>query len=172
MYRRLTTLSMLAVAAALLPHPFNLSPIGALGLFAGARLPLRIAWLVPAIGVLSGQLAEGFYSPWVLMGVYSGLIGGPAMGRLLLSRSVSPWRVLGAAMPAAAWFFLTSNFGIWAAGYYPGTPEGLTDCYLMGLPYLARSLAADILFATLLFGLPPVLARLWPDLTRRLAATD
>ena len=36
-----------AVLARLLPHPFNVTPLGAVGLFDGANCRAGIAWAVP-----------------------------------------------------------------------------------------------------------------------------
>ena len=45
----LTIVALIVVVATmrLLPHPMNVTPIGALGLFAGAMLPSRMYWHRP-----------------------------------------------------------------------------------------------------------------------------
>jgi hypothetical protein len=42
---------------------------------------------------------------------------------------------------------------MWLSGIgdYAPIPAGLAECYLAGLPYLARSMVADASFAALLF---------------------
>ena len=145
-------LVLLAVVAQLLPHPFNVSPVAAIGLFAGAVLRPRIAWLVPVTAMLLGQWNADFYPLPVLLFVLTGMLAGPTFGRLLLSTRQNLLRFGGATLGAALLFYLLSNFGIWVAGYYPPNLAGLMDCYLMGLPFLGRSLLADLLYGGVLFG--------------------
>ena len=45
----------LTIAFRLIPHPFNLAPIGALGLFAGAYCSPKFAWIVPLIALAIGR---------------------------------------------------------------------------------------------------------------------
>ncbi len=143
----------LAITARLLPHPFNLTPVGALGLFAGAYVPPRLALLVPLVALLVGDAVAGFYNPVVMAGVYLGMLGGPLIGHWLLRRRRSVVRVGSAVLASAVFFFLTSNFAMWLSGLsYPPTLDGLLACYVNGLPYLGYSLLGDGAFAAVLFG--------------------
>jgi hypothetical protein len=148
-----------------LPHLANLTPVGGLGLYAGARVRTPAALLTPILAVLVGDLVAGTWAgPIVAAGVYVGLLGGPVAGRWLLGRQVAPGRFAAAVIVAAAWFFLTSNFAMWLSGIgaYPLTPAGLAGCYLAGLPYLARSMVADASFAALLFAAEGLARRTLP----------
>lgn len=158
-------LVLAAGLARVLPHTANLTPVGGLGLYAGARVRPAAALLAPVLAVLIGDLVAGTWAgATVAAGVYVGLLGGPVAGSWLLARGTSPARFTGAVLAGAAWFFLTSNFGMWVSGIgdYPPTLAGLLACYGAGLPYLARSLLADAAFAALLFAAE--------GLARRLAA--
>lgn len=151
--------------ARILPHTANLTPVGGLGLYAGARVRPWAALLTPLVALLIGDLATGTWAgATVAAGVYVGLLGGPIAGRWLLGRVVSPHRLAGAVLTAGAWFFATSNFAMWLSGigHYPLTAGGLVECYVGGLPYLARSLAADATFAALLFAAEGLAHRLLP----------
>jgi len=144
-------LILFAVVARLLPHPMNFTPMGAFGLYAGARLPLWQAVAVPMGALLIGNLVTGFYDARVLVAVYLGFLAGPLIGRALIAgrRGVVP--VVGAVGVNAVAFFLISNFGNWLA-FYPATFADLVACYVAGLPYLAAALAGDAFYALLLFG--------------------
>lgn len=155
---RITRLPWLLVVVAglarLVPHLANVTPVGGLGVYAGARLPAAPALATPLLAVLLGDLVGGTSAgPVVLAAVYAGLLGGPLAARLLLRRSLTPVRFAGAVVTGALWFFLASNFGMWLSGIgaWPATAAGLADCYLAGLPFLARSLAADAVCAGALF---------------------
>ncbi len=141
----------LAVVARLLPHPFNLTPVGALGLYAGAACPPRLAWLVPLAAVIAGDLVTGLYEPVVAASVYLGLLCGPVAGRLLLAERRTPRRFAAAVLAGALGFFLLSNLGNWLA-FFPHTFPALIECYARGLPLLGNTLAGDALFGAILFG--------------------
>ena len=67
----------------------------------------------------------------------------------------------GAAFLGSVQFFLISNFGLWVSGIsvFPLTLSGLMACYLAGIPYFGRSIASDMVYAGLLFGLHAWLTR-------------
>ncbi|HHQ14775.1 MAG TPA: hypothetical protein ENK16_07075 [Chromatiales bacterium] len=142
----------LTIAGGLLPHPANVTPVGALGLFAGAYASARYAWLVPVAALLTANLVNGFYDLTVLVCVYLGMLAGPLFGHWLLRRRRHVSRISAAVIASALTFYLISNFGVWLAGMYPPDAAGLAQCYLNGLPYLVRSLLGDAAYTALLFG--------------------
>src|SRR5262245_41870680 len=154
-------LILFAALCRALPHPFNVTPIGAIGLFAGAKLSGRIAWAVPLAALLAGDLFLGFYDPVVMAGVYLGMALSAVLGRALLRKQRSLPRFAGAVGGASLTFFLVSNFGVWLAdghGGYPHTWAGLLECYAMGVPFLGRTLLGDGLYTFVLFGLDALVA--------------
>ena len=151
----------LVAAARLLPHPENITAIGALGLFAGAYLPQRSAWLLPLGALLIGDAAMGFYSLVVMLFVYIGFAASAVVGRGLLFQRRTPARLGAAVLTSAALFFLLSNFGMWLATY-PHSGDGLVSCYLNGIPYFGRSLLGDLFYSLLLFGSYETLFRYFP----------
>ena len=136
----------------IIPHPFNVTPIGALGLFAGTWCDKRIAWLIPLIPLFISDAVGGFYSPLVMAFVYAGFALSAVIGRLLLARKRSLTRFGSAIFINALIFYLVSNFPIWLI-YYPNTLAGLVECYVMGIPYFGYSLVGDTVFVVLIFGL-------------------
>ena len=149
----LTIVALIVVVAAmrLLPHPMNVTPIGALGLFAGALLPHRMAWLVPVAALLVSDMISGFYALPAMALVYLGFYCSAAIGRVWLSQTRSPGRLVGAVLASATVFFVISNLSAWLM-YYPRTLEGFVQCYLSAIPFFGRSLIGDALYTTLLFG--------------------
>jgi uncharacterized membrane protein len=87
----------LAAIARLIPHAWNFTPVGAVGLFAGAHYRLKHAWQVPILVLLVTDLVLGFYEPVVMIGVYLGFLVAPLIGRLLLAERRSVLKV-GAAV--------------------------------------------------------------------------
>jgi hypothetical protein len=162
------SLTFLAVICRLLSAHFavwNFVPMGAVALYAGARLPRRWAWIVPVAGmVLSDILLDyGQHRPifeltrWVIYATLAATtLLGPAANRPRIGPLVLPILSLTASML----FFVTSNFGVWTEGLlYPLTLPGLTNCYIAAIPFYGRTILADLIGTGLLFGLGALIER-------------
>ncbi len=145
---------IIAVATAihLLPHPYNVSTLGALALYAGAFGRRPGTALTPLIPLSLGLLITGLYEPLILGAVAAGFLLATIPGRVFLSGQ----RTLGfygaAVATGAVLFYLVSNLSVWWV-YYPRSVEGFVACYLNGLPFLGQSMVADAAYCFLLFGL-------------------
>lgn len=151
---------LLIVTAALVqfvPDAWNITPIGAVGLFAGARCSPRIAWAVPIAALFITDAVLGFYMPLVMCFVYLGYLAGPLIGRVLLKSRRSLPRLGSAVFSGATIFYVVSNIGNWLA-YFPHTAGGLFDCYVRGLPFYGMTLLGDGFYAGLLFGVEALVA--------------
>jgi len=147
-------LIILAIATRLVPHPTGMTAVGAVGLFAGAYLSCKRAWLVPVAALWISDIFIGFYHPLVMLFVYGGFGLSVVIGRVCLFQRRSIARVGGATIIAATVFFITSNLGVWLTGlHYPLTLTGLLDCYIMAIPFFGRTLVGDMVYVTALFGL-------------------
>src|SRR5215831_18912300 len=124
---RVFVLIFLAAASRLLPHPPNFAPVAAIGLFAGAQVSRRAGWLVPLAALLLSDLVIGFYHPVAMLANYLAFATCLLLGAGWLSRGRSVGRVAGAVLASSVAFFLVSNFGMWASGYYPRTWAGLVQ---------------------------------------------
>ena len=140
-----------AAAMRLLPHPSNFTPIGALALFAGAQFDdKRWAFVVPLTAMFLSDLALGFHGQMPVSYAAFALI--VAMGFWLKNKE-SAASVAGASVAAATFFFVASNFGVWAFdGLYPLTLQGLITCYVAAIPFFQNSLIATLAYSALLFG--------------------
>lgn len=147
----------LATLLHLAPHPFGMSPVGALALYGGAFGSNRIGWLTPLIPLTVAALVFGFYDPIVMGSVFGGFALSTLAGYWLLRGERKPGRFAGAVILGAVIFYLVSNFGMWLAGMYPRNGAGLIACYVAGLPFLLKAFAADAAYTGLLFGLHVVL---------------
>lgn len=161
---------VLAAATRLVPHPLNVTPIGAIALFGGAHFAnRRLAYLIPLAALLVGDFVIGFHvlMPFVYV-CFAVMVG---LGRLLRGRR-SAGRVAGAALAGSFLFYLVTNFGVWLLlGTYPMTLEGLLACYIAGLPYLGRTLLGDLGFTVVLFGGFALAERRFPALRPQAAAS-
>jgi hypothetical protein len=151
--RNLVIIAMIILAAVIriVPHPWNLAPVGAMALFSGAVIRNRLlAFVVPLLGLLAGDLFIAFH---ILMPVvYASFLVSIMIGWLLRERRSVP-RIGVAVFLGAMQFFLITNFGVWMIlKTYPRTFSGLVACYVAGLPYLWNTLAGDAFFSGVFFG--------------------
>ena len=154
----------LATLIHLLPHPFGVSSIGALALYAGANGKRRSSWLVPIVPLSLGLMIAGLYEPIVMVFVFAGFSLSTLAGRFFLTTRRTTTRFAGAVISGATVFFVLSNFSVWLVGYYPPTFAGLLECYVAGLPFYGLSMLADGLYCGVLFGLHTALTRSEPGL--------
>ncbi len=144
-------LILVAAVLRMIPHPYNVASTGALALFSGAYLRHWAYWLVPLGAQLLGDLYIGFYHPGVMVSVYLGFAVSAALGRWMLQDNDRTPRILLAVGGGALCFWLLSNFGHWLVFGTEGW-QGIAQNYGDAIPFLARSLLGDALYAGLLFG--------------------
>jgi Family of unknown function (DUF6580) len=157
----------------LIPHPMNMTPITATGLFAGARLPLWQALGIPlALLVSTDVILKLTYYPtysmfqwWVYLSVAINVL----LGRLLC-RTESPARIGLVALIASVQFFVVTNFGSWLGSpFYTQDLQGLVTCYVAGLAFptkdtlplgfFGNQVMGDLIFTGVLFGAHAYLSR-------------
>jgi hypothetical protein len=159
---------MLAAAwSRLIPHPMNFAPMGALALFGaayfrgkyqilGLALPLLTLFISDLFinNLLYKEANEGFiwaYEGWWV--VYGTMLLTSALAIPVL-KIRSPFRILGAALGASAVFFLVTNFACWPGNpLYAQDASGLVACYAAGLPFLKGTVAGNLIYSAVLFGL-------------------
>ena len=146
-------LIIFAIATRLVPHPPNFTPIGAIGLFAGAYLTDKRFWLAPIIALLISDYLIGGYHPVAMLSVYLAFVISAMIGRLFLHNKLSSLRIGGAVLTSATQFFVITNLGVWLTGLmYPMNLSGLVECYVMAVPYFGNTLIGDMFYSLLLFG--------------------
>ena len=145
-------LLLLVVISAVLPHPANVTPIGALGLFSGAYIRKPGFLLLPVAAAMFADLATvGVYSVLIMFFVYTGHLVSALCGRYLVRDKALSTSLPVAVIAASVGFYSVSNLGNWWV-YQPHTLAGLLECYTLGLPYLARTLLGNALYSSLFFG--------------------
>lgn len=163
----LAVVAVCAAAVSLLPpayRPWNMSPIGALALFAAARLGWKQALVLTAVALglkdlgVYRQFGDEFRpSPaaWLCFLAYV------VCGWWLLRRTESPLAIAGVTVGAGLAFFLLSNFAAWLGQALPYgySLAGLLDCYVAGIPFHRGTLVGDVVFSGALFGAHAVLSR-------------
>ncbi|MCY7350912.1 MAG: hypothetical protein LH606_09615 [Cytophagaceae bacterium] len=171
----LITLILLAAFSRLIPHAPNFTAVGAMALFGGAyfsrkswalAVPLLALWLSDI--VLNNVMYRQYYptftlqvNPWTY-GTFAVIV---VLGAVLLKR-VKPLNVVFTSVLASTLFFLMSNFSVWlGSGAFPQTPGGLMACYTVALPFFGNTLAGDLFWCGVLFGVFEFAKRRFPELS-------
>lgn len=120
----------------LVPHPPNFAPITAMALFSGTMLPKKIySLLIPIMAMLISDLFIGFYSISIWVYFAFGLV------------TMFGWFVKDikwhSAFISSVIFFIVTNLGAWWLGY-PHTIVGLTECFILAIPFFGYSLVGDL----------------------------
>lgn len=148
---------------------YGFAPQIAMALFGGAVIKDRKwAFALPLFSMfVSDALYEvlfqnglspikGFYSgQWINYLVFASVVVvGFFMKRITITN------VLLYSIIAPTWFFLLSNFTVWAgAKTIPQTWSGLMETYALGVPFYRQSVVATLIFSTVFFGAWYVLNR-------------
>ena len=145
---------------------WNLSVIGALALFAAARLGFwqGVAFAAVAIALkdVCYYRSTNWWEPYPLSWLY--FAGYALAGWALLRRSNSPVRIASTALGVSLAFFVISNFVSWLeqALPYGYSLEGLANCYAAGIPFYRGTLLGDVALTATFFGAHAVLSRYFP----------
>jgi hypothetical protein len=163
-------LTLLSALGRLIPHAPNVTPVGGSCLFAGSRIAGIWAYLLPlAVMVATDPIvghaggARSGYS-WSSPLIYASFMINVWIGRHLVRR-VTPVRVGAAAFLCSAQFFVVTNLGVWLTAIvrhdpiYQANLSGLLLCYTEALPFWGRTLAGDLFYSGVLFGLYELLSR-------------
>ena len=148
------------------PHPWNFAPVGAIALFGGAHFERRsLAVLIPLVTMLIGDTFIGFHSLMPVIYATYALIA--VVGMLLRDRRGSVFAVSGGALFSATLFYAVTNFAVWAMGTtYAKSGAGLAACYVAAIPFFGNTLASDLIYTTLFFGLFAMAERTIPALAK------
>jgi hypothetical protein len=155
----LAILIALGIAGRLLPHPPNFTPMAAIALFSGFIFMKRYMAILTVVVtmLLTDYFAFGFLSPewfasksmWV---VYLSLLF-PIVFKSFLQKKLGLLRITGAALTSSMVFFLATNFAVWAfSPMYEKTWSGLVLCYTMAIPFFQNTVAGDLIWSGVIFG--------------------
>ncbi|MCX6763739.1 MAG: hypothetical protein NTZ97_03360 [Candidatus Moranbacteria bacterium] len=151
-------LILVGISYRLFPHPPNFAPVAAISLFSGFYFR-RYFIFIPVVIMLVSDIFIGFYD-WKLMAVvYFSFILVCFIG-ILMRKNKSVLSLIGYSLTGSILFFLLTNFAVWFfASWYPHNFQGLTECYLMAIPFFKNTIAGDLFYASVIFGCYEILAQ-------------
>ena len=145
----------LGVVTRFIPHPPNFTALGAIALFGGAYFTSkRLAVILPLLVLLISDIAFQVFIPEMgfhrtMPFVYLPFVIITLLGFYL--RENKGWLKVGAfSLLSSVIFFGISNFGSWLF-YYPLNFQGLSNCYILALPFFHYNLFGDMLFNGVFF---------------------
>ena len=155
-------LMIVLAAASRFIFPPNLTSIGAIALFGGAYFAnKKWAYLIPVLAlwfsnlILNNVFYAQYYEGFVWFAnplVYVAFLLIVTIGVVFLKK-VKPGRLFLASISGSVLFFLISNLGsFFTFAMYPKNFAGLIECYTMAIPFFWNTLAGDLFFTALLFG--------------------
>lgn len=150
------SLTVLAILARLMPHPPNFAPVGGASLFSGARVSGWYAYLLPLVVMAVTDPLRGGYTfgtPYI----YASFLISVLIGRSLRNTN-SPLRIGAASLACSIQFFLISNFAYFVE-YASHDLKGLAATYTSALPFFPATVAGDLAWTGVLFGLHYFLSR-------------
>jgi hypothetical protein len=148
-------------------RPYGFAPQIAMAIFGGAIIKdKRLAFLLPLLSMfISDALYEVLYRNGIgnMQGFYTGQVINYILFASMtifgfLIKKYNLFKIALASVAAPTAFFLLSNFFVWLSSSpdaglaRPKTFSGLLMCYNDGLPFYPWSIAATLVFSTILFG--------------------
>ena len=127
----------------------NFTPIAAMALFGGVYLNKKFAFVIPLAAMFVSDIFLGFHQ--AMPYVYGSFILAVVIG-LWLKNNKSAKNIFCASLISSILFFLITNFGVWAGGWYPRTLSGLMQSYIMGIPFFRNTVLGDLLYTGVFFG--------------------
>lgn len=160
-------LVIVAISTRLFPHPANFAAVGAVALFSGTYLKKKYALWLPLIIMMVSDVIIGLHNlifftwgSFVLMGC----IG------LWVRKNKNVQNVIFGTVTGSLVFFFVTNFAVWAfTPFYAKTVQGLTQCFVLALPFFRNSIAGDIFYVGVLYGAYEGVMYMLPRIKEKLA---
>lgn len=149
-----------AVAWRVINHTYGIAPnleivtasILLATVFLGWRAAVAVAFGTLVLSDLLIGNSSIFVFTWSAFAVVA--LGGLVLRRLRERPAALVLGAVGAGVATSVWFFVWTNFGVWLLGdgaMYPHTLAGLSQSYLMGIPFYRTMLLGNVVLVPLYF---------------------
>ena len=142
------SLILIGIILRVMPHAANFTPVAAIALFGAVYLKKKYAFIVPLALIIVSDLIIGMHD--VTFFTWGTLILITLMG-FWVKQKKTVTRTVSASLVSSVLFYLTTNFGVWLAGWYPPNIQGLMQSYIMGLPFLRDFAVSTLVYTTVFF---------------------
>jgi hypothetical protein len=132
----------------LIPHPWNFTPILAVGIFSGFYFKNFILSLfIVILSMFIGDLFLGFHSTMVF--TYISLALAVVIG--LFIKHFKFTEILFSGLASSVCFFIITNFGAWLTlEMYEKNFSGLLQSYVLAIPFFHNTLISTFLYLIVL----------------------
>lgn len=150
------SLIIIGILLRFVPHTANFTPVAAIAIFAGVYLNKKQALIVPLLLMVISDIFLGMHNVVLF-----------TWGSFILVTFLGAWAkhhktfkaIVSISVVSSVLFYVVTNFGVWAMGWYPRTAKGLLDCYILGLPFLRTFTVATLIYMAVFFGAYEFIAR-------------
>ena len=128
----------------LIPHPWNFTPVLAMGIFSGFYFKnFILSSFIVVFSMFVGDLFFGFHS--TMFFTYTSLIIAVVLG--LLIKKFKFTEILFYGVASSVCFFLVTNFGAWLTlEMYEKNLVGLFQSYVLAIPFFHNTLISTLFY--------------------------
>ena len=132
----------------IIPHPWNFTPVLAVGIFSGFYFKkFFVSFFIVIVSMFLGDLYLGFHSTMFFTYVSLAI----AVGFGLCIKNFKFNEILWSGLASSAGFFLVTNFGVWITlEMYEKNLAGLVNAYVMAVPFFHNTLISTLLYLFLI----------------------
>ena len=128
----------------IIPHPYNFTPILAVGIFSGFYFKqFFLGSLIVVFSMFLGDIYFGFHN--TMFFTYISLTAAVGLG--LLIRRLKFSEIIYSGLGSSVCFFLITNFGAWMTlDMYEKNFTGLMSSYTLAIPFFHNTLISTFLY--------------------------
>ena len=127
-----------------IPHPPNFTSLIALSFYVPVFFGIKFIPVVLISYVLT-DIVLGYHN--TLLFTWGSVVIIGFFSKFFFSTMI---RRLGGALLGATLFYILTNFGMWATGYYGYTLNGLVASYFLALPFFGYTVISTFVFSVLI----------------------
>ena len=143
------SLIIIGILLRFIPHVPNFTPVAAIAIFAGVYLNKKQALIVPLLLMVLSDMFLGMHN--VVLFTWGSFVLVSLLG--IWAKNHKTFKIIAStSIVSSVLFYLITNFGVWAMGWYPQTAKGLLNCYILGLPFLRTFTVATLVYTVVFFG--------------------
>ncbi len=151
-------LTAVAVGWRVINHQYTIAPnlelVTSMTVLAAVMIGFRAAIIVPISSMIVSDLIIGnmpifvyTWSAFALIGLMATILC--RFNDRLTTQILSS---VGFAAASSFVFFVVTNFGVWAQGWYPATIDGLIRCYTLAIPFYRTMLIGNLILVPVVVG--------------------
>ena len=132
----------------LIPHPWNFTPVLAIGIFAGFYFKqFYLSLFIVILSMFIGDLFLGFHG--TMFFTYISLAVAVMLGHYIKNFKFT--EILFSGLVSSVCFFIITNFGAWLTHgeMYAKNFSGLMQSYVMAIPFFQNTLISTFLYLLL-----------------------